>query len=334
MKTIFYVAGKSGGHIVPALTLAQQQHKHEATVCGIFSTTGALDAQLIGNCSAITEHIPLPLSGLSKKHPLFFVQLLQAWYISFMALRRIRPAAVISTGGLVSVPVCIAAWMLRIPYDLYEFNVEPGAAVKFLASRARTVYACFAATQRYIQRSVQYAPYPVRYTDADRITPSEARSTLGLAADKKTLMIIGGSQGSRFINTLLQQWVEQLSADERAHVQIIHQAGLHDVAALQEVYRTAQIEAIVFAYRDDIALCYQASDYLITRAGAGVLHELLFFNKRALIIPLEIASTHHQVTNAQAFVERDPASWALLRQQDFLHDDTLLYRTLKKELFA
>ena len=266
--------------------------------------------------------------------PAFFVRLFRAWYISFRTLYRIKPACVVSTGGFVSLPVCLAAWMLRIPFDLYEFNVEPGAAIKCLASRARNVYICFEATKRYLKGTVHYAPYPVRYDASAQLSSSDARLQIGCAPETKILMIIGGSQGSRFLNAQIAGWVNQLSADERAQLEIVHQTGPHDVVAMKQLYRDAQIKAQLFEYREDIALYYQATDYIITRAGSGVLHELLFFNKRALIIPLEVATTAHQVSNAHAFVERDPSSWALLRQQDLLHDEQLLYRTIKKQLWT
>jgi len=332
MKTIFYVAGKSGGHIIPALTLAQQQQKQEPTVCAIFSTSAALDARLIGQCPAIQHHIPLPISAVSLRDPLFFVRLFRACYTSFVTLHRMKPTCVVSTGGFVSLPVCCAAWILRIPFDLYEFNVEPGAAIKFLASRARTVYICFEATKRYLKGTTHYAPYPVRYDESAQVASPDARLQVGCAPEAKILMIVGGSQGSRFLNAQIAAWVQQLSADERAELEIIHQTGPHDVVAMEQLYRDAQLKAQVFAYREDIALWYQAADYVITRAGSGVLHELLFFKKRALIIPLEVASTGHQVANAQAFVAHDPDSWTMLRQQDLVHDEKLLYRILQKKL--
>lgn len=332
MKTIFYVAGTSGGHIIPALTLAQREQQHEPTVCGIFTTDGQLDLKLIAQSKVITHHVPLPLAGASRKNPLFLVRFIRALYISLRSLYRFKPTAVVSTGGFVSVPVCCAAWILGIPFDLYEFNVEPGAAIKLLTSRARTIVTCFPETKRYLKGAVSCQPYPIRYQPDEIVACTAAREQLGCALDAKILMIVGGSQGSRFLNTQIAQWVAQLSLQERAQYLIIHQTGSRDVQDMEQLYRDAQIKAIVFAYRDDIALCYQAADYIITRAGSGVLHELLFFNKRALIIPLEVASTDHQVANAQAFVARDATSWSMLRQEDLQHDEQLLYRVLNKQL--
>lgn len=326
MNTIFYVAGKSGGHIIPALTLAQQQAA--TAVCGIFSTDAQLDAQLIKPCAAITHHIPLPMSG-SWKHPLFFVRFLQAFCISLNMLHKTKPSAVISTGGLVSLPVCIAARLLRIPYDLYELNVEPGAAVKVLARSARAVYVCFPQAAPHLTGTVQPAAYPVRYRAADRMTMHEARTRLQIPADARVLMIVGGSQGSRFLNAQLCTLVQNCAEAERKQLYIVHQTGAHDVERMQAAYAQAGVAAAVFAYRDDIAVWYQAADYVMTRAGSGVLHELLFFNKRALIIPLEITATSHQVRNAQAFVERDAASWAMVRQHELQENPALLYHKLK-----
>lgn len=333
MKTIFYVAGKSGGHIIPALTLAQQQKTKELTTIGIFSTDAQLDTQLIAPCVAISYHIPLSLDKISLKNPVSLYKIFRALLTSLRTLRHYKPEKVISTGGLVSVPVCIAAWLLRIPFEVYEFNVEPGAAIKFLAPCAQTVHVCFEATRQHLSGNVVKADYPVRYTEEQRISQTQARECLQLPLHKKILFIIGGSQGSRFFNVIAQQLIVQLSAEERTSLYVVHQAGVADAIDIREFYKESETAATVFDYSDDIALYYQAADYVITRAGAGVLHELLFFNKAALIIPLEVTSTSHQVANAQACVQRDPDRWQMVRQHELQHDDKLLYQIISKKLF-
>lgn len=333
MKTIFYVAGKSGGHIIPALTLAQQQKTKEPTTIGIFSTDALLDKQIISHCKDITHHIALPLHGVSLKHPYFIVKLLYATILTLRTLWRYKPERIVSTGGMVSLPVCAAAWVLRIPFDLHEFNVEPGSAIKFLAPFARKVHVCFEATRRHLSKNVVKADYPVRYTEEQRISQTQARERLQLPLHKKILFIIGGSQGSRFFNVIAQQLIVQLSAEERTSLYVVHQAGVADAIDIREFYKESETAATVFDYSDDIALYYQAADYVITRAGAGVLHELLFFNKAALIIPLEVTSTSHQVANAQACVQRDPDRWQMVRQHELQHDDKLLYQLLRDTLF-
>lgn len=334
MKTIFYVAGKSGGHIIPALTLAQQQTAQEPTTIGIFSTDAALDAQLIASCPAISHHISLSLNNISLKNPRTWYKIFRACITSVRTLWRYKPEKLISTGGLVSVPVCAAAWMLRIPFEVYEFNVEPGAAVKFLAPRAHKVHVCFDATRHYLRGTIVSSPYPVRYGPSQCISPQQAREQLQLPLDKKFLMIIGGSQGSRFFNTLARHYITQLTAQERRSLYIVHQTGSTDAGDMREIYKASEVSATVFDYSDAIALYYQAADYVVTRAGAGVLHELLFFQKSALIVPLEVTTTSHQVANAQAFVQQDPERWSMVRQQELQSDETLLHRLIRKKLFS
>lgn len=332
MKTIFYVAGKSGGHIIPALTLAQQQKAAQATTVGIFSTDAMLDKQLISSCTSIDHHISLPLHGVSFKHPYFFPKLVYAWLLSLRTLWRHRPEVVVSTGGMVSIPVCAAAWILRIPFEVYEFNVEPGSAAKFLAPYARKVHTCFDATKEYLRGNVISSPYPLRHEVAQKISMQQARERLAIPHDKKVLMIIGGSQGSRFFNVIAQQYIVQLSAPERTSLYIVHQTGIADAQEIREFYKESETLAMVFDYSDALALYYQAADYVVTRAGSGVLHELIFFDVPALIIPLEVATTSHQVANAQAFVQKNPDRWCMVRQHEFA-DQSLFYKLLQSKLF-
>src|SRR4029077_9739461 len=163
--TIFFVAGKSGGHIIPALTLAQQQNEHKTI--GMFTTDAALDQKLLGSCSYVSRHIQLPLGTIARnrflQYPQLCIRLLGSWWTSMVVLYRTKPERVISSGGLVSVPVCIAAWMLRIPIEVHEFNVKPGAAVRLLSRIAKSTLISFEQTKQYIPHAM-VTPYPVRYT--------------------------------------------------------------------------------------------------------------------------------------------------------------------------
>jgi UDP-N-acetylglucosamine--N-acetylmuramyl-(pentapeptide) pyrophosphoryl-undecaprenol N-acetylglucosamine transferase len=212
--------------------------------------------------------------------------------------------------------VCSVAWLLGIPFELYELNVVPGEAVKFLSKKAAVVHVCFAATKKYFGASVRYqvTPYPLRYTQQDSVSRQVACDALGIDEHKKIICVLGGSQGSRFINELMQQYVLQ-SADKDAFF-IIHQTGVADVSTVQEAYQKQGVEALVFAYRNDIHLCYAAADVIVARAGAGTLFEILFFQKPSIIIPLETVTTAHQRDNALTMQVEHPQFFSVLLQGD------------------
>lgn len=333
MKKILYVAGKSGGHIVPALTHAEQFLKlHSDYEIDMITTDAPLDRQLLADAPFIYQHWVLPLGSVKRSSLFDYVRivtrLVRAWWQSVKILRRERPERVISMGGFVSVPVCLAAWILRIPFDIYELNVIPGTAVKVLSPFATHIFVCFEKTKSYFsQKKTVSARYPVRFSEHDKVDKETARRHLGLDPQKKTIFVIGGSQGSRLLNTIIQQFVER-----RPELQAIHQTGADSIIEVSAWYKQHQIPALMFPYRDDIQWCYAAADLVITRAGSGALHEVLFFEKPAIIIPLEVATTDHQVDNAQAIVAMAPHRYHMLRQAALASEPQLFFAVVEKLL--
>lgn len=325
MSYICYVAGKSGGHIIPALSHAQHFiQEHPQTKVLFFSTASALDRSLLERNPLITHHHPLALDNMPRKNifawPRFIGGLVKSCWQSFALLRRYRPVKVVSMGGYVSIPVCYMAWALNIPVEVYELNVLPGRAVKALVPIAECTHICFAQTRRYLPEKAlcQLSAYPLRFGEQHKLERAQAHALLDIAAHKKVLLVLGGSQGSRFINELLQKLATTMHT-----FFIIHQTGAADVAWVRDGYAKAGVEALVFAYRDDMHLCYSAADKVIARAGAGTLFELDFFRKESFIIPLEIKSTDHQVDNAHAFAAQNSAV-KVFRQHLLMHDSAPL----------
>ncbi len=323
------VAGKSGGHILPCLQFAKQHIPSANTPLIFISTTAALDKKIIAQFPEITDHLELSLANIPYrswwKLPRFIFSFMAAIWKSFWYLKKHRPSHVISTGGFVSVPVCIAARLLSIPVYLFELNAVPGKATAALAHIATKVFICFKEAQKHFKRSCMLAPYPLRFSEADRSQScSEARITIGLEPDKKTLLILGGSQGSHFLNNVIQQLPHEMLRT----YQIIHQTGSDQVAQCTEFYVNSRITAQVFAYRDNLAPYYQAADSIICRAGAGTLFEALFFNKKTIVIPLETQTTDHQKDNAYAMQAMYPDLFSTLLQKEIAKNPRLLAEKL------
>ena len=243
------------------------------------------------------------------------MQFVRAFFISYKQLRYIRPDHVMSMGGYISLPVCLAARMLKIPFDLYELNAVPGKAVVWLAPLARKIYVCFDEARAYFKpHKVVVSSYPLRFGVGDSMPKVRACMQLGLDETKKTLAILGGSQGSRSINELMKTFF-------KAHpqivdkVQVIHQAGSLGVQGLKDFYRELGISALVYDYDHKLEYTYSAADLIIARAGAGSLFEIAFFKKRGIIVPLELSSTDHQVDNAYALQAVDKRQAAALGRE-------------------
>lgn len=341
--TIAFVAGRSGGHILPALTLAQQ-HKHTDANNKIllFSTDTKLDSTIIAQAT-YDYYVPLALDNVPQKllgYPRFIFYFLRAFGKSLYHLHTQKPAYVVSMGGYISLPVCLAAWLLQIPIHLFELNVLPGKATSFLLPFATKLLICFPQTADHIPSRYQCTlqPYPLRFTTRHSRKPLSLQE-MGLSPDKHTLFITGGSQGSLFINTMIKEWV--INNTHLHHtINIIHQTGASNIAEWHTLYNQHAISALVFDYCQDLSPYYQVADLVVCRAGAGTLFECLFFGKQCITIPLETHATSHQVNNAQAMVEKHPQLFTLLYQKDIIacpekafelitHQLILTYRSLE-----
>lgn len=339
-KYICVTAGGSGGHLIPALELAQRWIKqHPEAQIILFTTTKKIDDMVIQQYSSITQIIRLSLPSISLQRiwllPGIFVKAMGAFIQTMYTLLRKRPDMIISTGGFVSVPVCIAGKLLRIPIDLYELNAIPGKAISLLAKIASRIIITFPFTQRYfVKKNCVYQAYPVRFPSPVTMSKKEAVGFIPrFDQSRVTLFLLGGSQGSVQLNNRLKDFLQKHGYIHN-RVQIIHQVGLKDGTDWEGFYQSLAIPAVVFAYTHDIALYYQAADIVVTRAGAGTLFELLFFGKRSLIVPLVTHTTDHQKDNALAMVEAYPALFSLFEQKDIEQSPAMFYQTLSEEILS
>jgi len=336
-STIAYVAGRSGGHILPALTHAQTHLAGHPTDRILFiSTDTKLDVAILSAAPQVHTMVHLRLTNIPRSLfalPVFFVRCGVAFVKSFLLLRKHRVTELVSMGGYISVPVCLAARCLRIPVILFELNAEPGRATRFLAPWVTKVAICFEHAARFFRPGItHHVAYPLRYQQQPACAEvAQHMFAHGLTCTKKTVLVLGGSQGSVFLNNSMGSWFDAMpQASEQ--VQIVHQTGEQDSCNWQAWYRERGIAAVVFAYADDLSLWYAAADLIVCRAGAGTLFEVAFFNKRCLIVPLVTGETSHQVDNARAMVARYPELFSMLDQATIERDPMVLFLRLQREL--
>jgi len=324
-KTICYVAAKSGGHIIPCLTLIENA-KNESSCILFFSGNSTLDKTIITHNAQITWHIVLPLM---TRNGIFFIIIWQAcvsFIKSFFYLYKHKPTTIITTGGIIALAPCIAGFILRIPITLYSLDAVPGKAIKALIPLATSIITCFSTTQRYFPaHKCLLKPYPLKYNAHTLIDLDTANSkkNLGLAVEKKTILVLGGSQGSLFLNQCMVEWVN--SSFYTVHApQIIHQTGPNN-RNIVDNYSQKGITTYTFNYKPDLASLYASANLIICRAGAGTLFEILFFNKPCLVIPLETNTTSHQIDNANAMSAEYPHLFYTLQQSIIEQDHTMLF---------
>lgn len=314
-RPILAVAGRSGGHLIPCLTLAHQyaQEQNDAPIV-LVTTNSKLDAQIAQQAS-VSKIMYCNLDNVPYKKPWllpwFMLQLTAHFCNIVLWCIRHRPTIVISTGGYIALPVVCAAFVSRSTSELWELNIEPGKAVKLLQYLATRTITCFPETSNYLAVTTEQRPYPVRYTHIDCYSKEQARTQLGLDPVIPVILIIGGSQGSQHLNKISSQACAGYTC------QIVHQTGATDFELIQQYYAQRKANALVIAFHQQMNLLYCAADLVITRAGAGSLAELLFFKRPALIVPLITQLTDHQVANAQSYVKSHPELFQIVDEASF-----------------
>jgi UDP-N-acetylglucosamine--N-acetylmuramyl-(pentapeptide) pyrophosphoryl-undecaprenol N-acetylglucosamine transferase len=337
---VCFVAGKSAGHILPALTIANNlKVANVNTKIIFFSNHTKLDFNLLKNNPNINRHIALRLMQIPYQKPwrcfTFAGQIIKSLWSSYQVLKTEQPRQIISTGGLVSIPICLIGKYLKIPVTVYELNVEPGKATKFIAHFADEVKVCFQKTKQFLTTNkCTLTPYPTRFTKLDyTLTKKDALNFVKQDNPKfsqkhKTILILGGSQGSLFINELIHKFISQYKND---NLQIIHQIGQNDNFNWHSFYLAKKIPAIAFSYQSNLMPYYIAADLIICRAGAGTLAEITPLNTPCVIIPLQTGYTSHQLDNAIE-VANDHLQIEVLKQNDVQQNFNIFYNHVSELL--
>jgi UDP-N-acetylglucosamine--N-acetylmuramyl-(pentapeptide) pyrophosphoryl-undecaprenol N-acetylglucosamine transferase len=233
--------------------------------------------------------------------------LMRGWGGAYRLGRRERPAALFATGGYASVPVALAAWVLRVPTLVYLPDIEPGLAVRVIGRLATRVAVTVEDSRSYFPaQKVVVTGYPVR-AEFYGLDQAAARITLGLAPDERVFLVLGGSRGARSINQALSGVLEQVL--ELA--QVVHVSGELDWAWVAE--RRAELPAALQArYRafpylhEEMGSALAAADLALCRAGASTLGEMPFFGLPAVLVPYPYAWRYQRV-NADWLAERGAA---------------------------
>jgi len=334
--TICFVAGKSGGHLLPCITQAAhiKQDKPQAQLY-IFSSGGDLDKTIISKHSHLQHYIPTELENPPYQQPWLYPWFAckAAWYFckSLFKLYRIKPQKVISFGGFVSVPVCLAAKCLGIPFEIYELNVEPGKATLLLARWTDKVHTCFDSTKKHFpQKTCVHFEYPIRFLASDKFFDKHSLlEKYNFSPRRKTIVILGGSQGSALLNEAIKETIQNYPA-LCSNIQIVHQTGRQDTFNYEQFYQDHHIPCQVFGYHEKLQDFYNLADLIISRAGAGTLFEIKFFGKNCITIPHETANTNHQIKNVLELQIENPDQFSIIKQSDF--SPNALYSKMEKML--
>jgi UDP-N-acetylglucosamine--N-acetylmuramyl-(pentapeptide) pyrophosphoryl-undecaprenol N-acetylglucosamine transferase len=301
-RTILVMAGGTGGHIFPALAVADVLRGRGWNVVWL-GARGGMEERLIPPRGYETVWIRFGgIRGKSLLRKLLLpASLLIAFWQSAMAIFRHRPDVVLGMGGYAAFPGGMMAALLGKPLLIHEQNAIPGLANRVLAGVADRVLAAF--PDAFNGRvDVIWSGNPVR-TDIVNLAPPEAR--FANRSGPLRVLVVGGSLGAKALNVTVPQALALLAQGERPVV--THQAGTAHVAALRDTYREVGVDAEIVDFIDDMALRYGEADLVICRAGATTITELAVAGVGSILVPFPYAADDHQTRNAAYLADHGAA---------------------------
>lgn len=306
---IVIMAGGTGGHVFPALAVAQvlRARGHEVAWIG---TRQGLEARVVPAAGIPLECIEV--GGLRGKgwRTLLVApwRVARAMYQAWRILQRLQPAVALGMGGFASGPGGLVARLRGCPLVLHEQNAAPGFTNRVLSHVTRHVLEGFPGSFA-AARHAAYVGNPVRKEIFDVAAPA-ARFADRRAALR--VLVIGGSQGARVLNATLPQAVARLPA--QLALEVWHQTGVRDVEMVASAYREHHVPARVAPFIEDMAEAYAWADLAVCRAGALTIAELAAAGLGALLVPFAAAVDDHQTRNAQFLLRAGAAE--VLAQRD------------------
>jgi len=304
-KRIVIMAGGTGGHIFPALAVAQELKQQHWQVSWIGTEQG-MESQVVSQDKIEIDF--LSVNGLRGKGRLALIKmplmLIKACLEARKILQLRKPNVVLGMGGFVAGPGGLMAKLMGIPLVIHEQNRVPGTTNRLLAKVAKKILQAFPNSfpekaQAICTGNPLRANFLKQYKIEQRATESPLR-----------ILVVGGSLGAQRLNQVLPETAKLLE-----NVTIRHQTGIKMQAEVEQSYQSKNVQANVTAFIDDMSEAYHWADVVVCRAGAMTISEIAAMGIPAVLVPYPYAIDDHQTANAEYLVE---AGAAVIIQQDKL----------------
>lgn len=326
---ILLAAGGTGGHVYPAISIADAIKKKDSNAEILFvGTRDRMEWQTVPKAGYDIKSVWI--SGfhrrLTPQNLLFPVKLITSLVQSAVILMRFKPDVVISCGGFAAGPVGWVASKMGIPIVVQEQNSFPGVTNRLLAKYADIIFTAFDNAKEYLpSEKITQSGNPIR-SELILSDKSEAAKKFGFDPTIPTLLVLGGSGGAKAINEALIKHIRTIM--DVMNVQIIWQCGEKYYSDIRRHIKHDKFSNLrLLDYIDDMQAAYSASDLVLTRAGAGTCSELMAIGKPSILIPSPNVAGDHQAKNAEAMVEKGAS--ILLKETNL---DGELVNTLKTVL--
>jgi UDP-N-acetylglucosamine--N-acetylmuramyl-(pentapeptide) pyrophosphoryl-undecaprenol N-acetylglucosamine transferase len=305
---IVLTGGGTGGHIIPLISVAEKLKEKIPDVQFVFmGPRGKLEEDLMGKAGIPTENIA---AGKMRRYFSFsnftdFFRTLLGIFHALWYLLVHMPDAIFSKGGYAAFPVVIVGWLYRIPILIHESDSVPGVTNSILGKFATRIAVSYpSAKKEFLASQVVLTGNPLR-SDINMGDAQKIKQELSLIDEKKTIFVMGGSQGSQIINEKIVNILPQLLKK----YQVIHQTGEANFDRVRHKagemgFKAGREGYHAFAFiGDEMKDIFAASDLVITRAGANSLSEIAANGKPAIVIPIESSANNHQRMNAYALAK-------------------------------
>jgi len=307
-KTFFVTGGGTGGHIYPAIAVADELLKEGK----VYYVGNPYNMEYVLTVEKDYKFLPVFVKGMPRKFSFKFIGwgflLLFSIIKCITYITRFKPTTVFATGGYVSAPLLMACKLMKIPYVMHDCDAVPGLVSRKLAPSASSVTLAFESAKKFIKnKNVYVCGNPIR-KEFKTLTKEAAKSYLGLKS-KPTVCITGGSQGAKSINTAAVDILRELS--EVYGIQVIFQTGkknyeevLKHLELVYPKYRK-DLNLVIKPYFADMISVMKAADIIVSRAGSLSLSEIAASAVAPILVPYPYAAQDHQRHNARSFEEAE-----------------------------
>lgn len=339
MKKVIISGGGTGGHIYPAIAIANEIKLQAPTTEILFvGANNRMEMQKVP--LAGYKIIGLDIAGIQRKlsteNLRFPLKLLKSLTQARKILQDFKPDICIGVGGYASAPILLMASLMKIPTLIQEQNSYAGIANKILSRKAKKICVAYPQMDKYFPKEkIVFTGNPVRKDILELENKRlNALQHFGLQENKKTMLVIGGSLGARTINLSIQKNIDRLIEND---IQVIWQTGKNFYETAQKSVSEAKTTLIkVFDFINVMDLAYSVADVVVSRAGALSISELCLAGKPCILVPSPNVAEDHQTKNARVLVNSQAALMVADKHAEaFLVGDVidlLFDEALQKEL--
>ncbi|MBU0759079.1 MAG: undecaprenyldiphospho-muramoylpentapeptide beta-N-acetylglucosaminyltransferase [Candidatus Omnitrophica bacterium] len=287
---IFIVAGGTGGHLFPAIRLAEEIISRAAAEVLFIASSRKQDSDILREKNI--EFWTLPIIGIQRRNIFAILNFLAMLFIgtlkSAYLLARFKPGCVIGFGGFSSGPIVLLASLSGVRTVIHEQNVFPGKANLLLARFVDRIAVNFEESKEYLrgfESKIVVSGNPLR----------RGLKRTEKSGDRFTVLVMGGSQGAHALNMLVPEALNMIETSRKNTLDVIHIAGHREKKAVEDLYKDKGIANRVFTFTHDMGEIYGESDFVIARAGATTVSELMYLGKPSILVPYPFAQGHQKL---------------------------------------